>query len=220
MSASYPTLTLPIGCEWGYNKQPKYTTIEQTPISGRRQVRASLQQSPVWEWELSWSVLNENGHNTLNDFQYLQDFYLAMQGSFGAFVFDPSTYFLERLSVTHNLTQMSNGYSGVGDGTTTVFPLWRSSAVLGGGQVNMLEMIQNVSLLNGVYVNGSLVTNYTLSNFPAELTFTSPPALNATIAWDGNFNYLAHFADDVADFEEFFFQLWTMKRLKLEAVLL
>lgn len=219
---NYPLLTLPAGVTWGYKKTPKFMTIAQTPQSGRGQVRATLQQSPIWQWELDWNYLKEIGVTTTNDFQYLMDFYLAMQGSFGAFLFDPSQYYLERLTVTSDTTQLSNGFSGVGDGTTTVFPLWRSSNLSGGSTITLLEMIQNVSLLNGVYVNGVLqgVGTYSLTNFPSVITFNTAPAAGATVVWAGNFNYLAHFAEDTNDWEEFMFQLWSVQSLKLEAVIL
>jgi uncharacterized protein (TIGR02217 family) len=216
---SYPLITLPAGVTWGYSKSPKYSTIIQTPQSGRGQVRATLQQSPVFEWELTWDYLKENGVTTTNDFQYLLDFYMAMQGSFGGFIFDPSQYNFERLAVTQNLSAFNNGFSGIGDGTTRAFQLWRSSAPISGSNY-LLEMIQNVSVLAGIYVNGVLISSgsYTLTNFPSVVTFTTAPAASDTIAWAGNFNYVAHFAEDSNDFEEFMFQLWTLKTLKLESV--
>jgi hypothetical protein len=390
---SYPLITLPAGVTWNYKKTPKYQTIVQTPQSGRGQVRASLQQSPIYEWELIWNYLKVDGVSTANDFQYLHDFYEAMNGSFGAFIFDPSQYDLEQLSVGSNIALMNNGFSGAapgnnylewstdmtqssawvttgvgasgptylgtsnppsftngifaqdfsfpavpsttGDysvlaqtvtpgialngnsftfsiwayvtaaqtftfylidnpetqgvstqinlvagwqqvsvtwsfsGTTstqlqigvkrlagqaavafiglyqpqleigsaigpitqtyatnlpaqTAFQLWRSSAVLGGGLVTLLERIQNVSLLIGIYVNGSIVTGstYTQSNFPATVTFNSPPAAGSTIVWAGNFNYLVHFAEDSLEFNEMMYQLWECGGCKLESVML
>lgn len=99
------------------------------------------------------------------------------------------------------------------------YQLWRSSAPIGGSNY-LLEMIQNVSVLAGVYVNGSIVSagSYTLSNFPGVITFNSPLAVGSVLAWEGNFNYVAHFLEDTNDFEEFLFQLWDLKTLKLESV--
>lgn len=104
----------------------------------------------------------------------------------------------------------------------TTFPLYRSSGVLGGGTVTTLEQIQNVTVLGGMYLNGTVVpaNQYTTSNFPAQVTFDQPPATGSIVTWAGNYSYLCHFADDTADFEEFMYQLWEMNSLKLETVLL
>lgn len=222
---TYSPIILPNGVSWSYRKTPKFQTTVQTPRSGRGQVRYTAQVSPIWEWELTWNYLKEagitsgRGLTTANDFSWLQDFYLSQQGAFGAFVFDPSQYNFERLSVTGDTTQLNNGFFATGDGSTTVFNLWRSST-LASGIISRLEMIQNVSLLTGIYSNGTLVSPsaYTLTNFPATVTFTSAPASGTVLSWAGSFNYLAHFADDSIDVEEFMYQLWSLKSLKLELV--
>lgn len=217
---SYPLITLPKGVTWGYSKSPKFSTIVQTPPSGRGQVRATLQTSPVWEFELDWNYLKENGVTTANDFQYLQDFYCTMRGGFGAFLFDPSLYNLERLSVVQDITQPSNGFSGQGDGSTKTFQLYRSSTAP--GVATFVEAIQNITLMGGIYINGTLASpgSYTQTNFPAQVTFTTAPASGAAISWAGNYNYLVHFADEKIDPQQFMFELWELKSLRLESVYL
>jgi hypothetical protein len=219
---SYPLITLPKGVTFKYTKTPKFNNIKQTPQSGRHPAAATLQQGTLFDFDINWNYLKNNGVTTSNDQQYLQEFYEAIGGGFQFFSFDPSQYNLENLTVTHDFTQLKNGFFGTGNGVQTVFPLWRSTSALGGGNVNLLERIQNVTSMAGIYVNGTLISSglYTLANFPATVTFTTAPAVNATLAWAGSYNYLCQFAEDTQDFDEFMFQLWSLKSLKLESVAL
>ena len=205
---SYSLLQLPKGLTWDYKKRPKFSTIVQTPQSGRHPATATLQEGVLYDLELVFNYLKVSGVSFANDVAYLQGFYEAMRGRYDIFLFDPSQYNLDVMSVSNNITSLINGFSGIGDGVSTVFPLWRSTSALGGGFVTLCEMIQNVTLLTGVYVNGSLVSPalYTLTNFPATLTFTSPVAANATVAWAGNYSYLCKFVEDSLDFNEFIYQ--------------
>lgn len=220
MALTFPQLTLPKGFTWGYKKSPKYATIEQMPFSMRHPAVANLQISTIWEFELSWNYLKQNGVTTSNDLQYLTEFYEAMRGGYGWFTFDPSQYNFENLTVTYDYTQLKNGFFGLGDGTTTTFQLWRSTSALGGGNVTLCEMIQNVTAMYGVYVNGTEVASntYTLGNFPATITFNTAPAQAATLAWSGTYNYLCRFLEDTIQFDEFMYQLWQLKSLQLESV--
>jgi hypothetical protein len=217
---TFPLITLPQGLTWSYTKSPKFTTTQQVPQSGRHPASATLQESTIFDLTLEWDYLAVNGQTTANDFEYLKSFYEAMRGSFGWFLFDPSQYDLESLDLTQDYTQLANGFCGQGDGTTTVFPMWRSSAVLSGGSVTLLEQIQNVTLLTGVYLNGTLQAGsaYSHTNLPGVITFHTAPASGVNIAWAGTYSYLVHFSDDTADFDEFIYQLWRLKTLKLETI--
>lgn len=215
---TYPTLFLPIGFTWEYEKDAKFTTTQQVPQSGRGPISATLQDSTIWGLELVWSYLKVNGVTTVNDFAYLKNFYEAMRGSFGRFLFDPSVNNLEPLTLSQDITTLENGFSGIGDGVTTVFPLWRSSAVLGGSTTTKLERVQNVTILAGVYLNNTLVADYTLSQFPATVTFTTAPPSGQVISWAGSYSYLVHFAEDTLTLNEFMANLWELKSLKLESI--
>jgi len=217
---SYPILTLPKGLGWNFKTSQLFTTTRQKPQSGRGPVAATLQQGVLYEFELVWNYLKVAGVTTANDFSYLKNFYEAMRGAWGRFVFDPSQANLSNLTLSADYTQLENGFSGIGDGVTTVFPLWRSTSALGGGNVTLLERIQNVSTLIGVYVNNVLQSSgaYTLTNFPASITFTTAPATGYPVCWSGNYNYLCSFAEDTNDLNEFMWQLYELKSLRLETV--
>jgi hypothetical protein len=221
----YPLFSLPQGLGWNFKQSPKFTTTIQTPQSARGIISATQQSGVIYGFELVWNYLKtsqvgSDGTTVTNSFLYLKNFYEAMQGSYGRFIFDPSLNNLATLSVTQDTTQLDNGFCGIGDGTTTVFPMWRSTSVLGGGVVTLLERIQNVSLLVGVYVDDTIVSSgsYTQSNFPGTITFETAPAENAVIAWAGNYNYLVHFDEDSIDFNEFLYRLYELKSLILESI--
>lgn len=217
---SYPLLTLPKGVSWHYKRSPKFSNIRQVPQSGRHPASYSLQSGTLFDFELTWNYLKQIGVTTTNDVQYLQEFYEAMGGGLNWFVFDPSVNSFENLSVTQVTTQLQNGFFGTAVSGQTVYPLWRSTNALGGGVITMLERVQNVSLLVGVYSNGTLIpsSSYSLTNFPATITFTTQPTAGSVLSWAGNYNYLVQFSEDTIDFNEFLFQLWELKSLKLESV--
>jgi len=221
MSLSFPNLALPSGgLDWNFGRRSKFSTIIQTPQSQRRPATATLQKGVIYELDLNFNGLANVGSTYADDAAYLQEFYEACRGGYGFFTFDPSAYHLASMSVVHDTTQLSNGYFGVGDGSTTAFPLWRSTSAFGGGNVSLCELIQNVTLLSGVYVNGSLISagSYALSNFPAAITFTTPPGAGAVLAWEGNYSYLCRFSEDLLDMNELVYQLWELKSLKLDTI--
>jgi len=216
----YPILTLPKGLTFRYQKTPKFNNIKQVPQNARHPAAATVQQGTIFSFDLNFNYLKQNGVTTANDVQYLQEFYEACGGGLQFFEFNPAAYHLEETSVTHDYTQLKSGFFGYGDGVTTTFPLWRSTSALGGGNVTLVERIQNVTAMSGVYINGSLqaFSSFTLANWPATVTFNTAPANGAYLSWAGNYDYLCMFDEDSIDFEEFMFQLWTLKSLKLESV--
>lgn len=222
---SYPQLVLPPGVTWNYKKTPKFSNISQTPQSAKHPATSTLQQGTIFEIELVFSYLKQNRRiispwSVSNDLQYLQEFYEAVGGGFNWFVFDPSVSSFEDMSITSDFSKLKNGFIGIGDGVTTSFPLWRSTVALGGGQVNLLERIQNATSVTGIYVNNAeqLSSTYTINQFPATVVFNTPPPTGGVVSWGGTYAYLCQFAEDSIDFNEFMFQLWELQSLKLTTV--
>lgn len=224
MAVTFPNLVLPTcGLGWNFARRPKFNTIHQQPLSNRHPASATLQQSTIFDIEISYNgLLNNPGSSSSysDDVAYLQEFYEACRGPYGYFTFDPSVNHFANMSTAATMTSLANGYFGVGNGTQTVFPLWRSTNALGWTTPTMLEMIQNVTSLSAVYANGAVVasTGYTWSNFPATVTFSTAPANGAALTWAGNYSYLCHFAEASLDFNELMYQLWELKSLKLETI--
>lgn len=230
-------------------KTPRFSTVTQRPVSGGRPVSYSVTDLPSWEWELSWSVLRDQGVFEDNsqsqlkpDFFALQDFYLAMNGSNGRFVFDPAAVSpqMDDLYVPYRLVTpaalgatptntLVNGYSGLGTGTQTAFQLYRTTRST--GQLEPAEAIDCLSAICSaqaqppggpfnVYVNNALQipTSYTVSQFPLIVTFNVAPPNGAIISWTGIFSYCAKFSEDKIDFNEWSFRLWELQSLKMEQV--
>src|SRR6185312_6147738 len=143
MSFNPPLIQLPKGVKFDFTATPKFSTILQVPQSGRHPASATLQESTIFDLELTFEYLTEAS------FQYLKAFYEAMRGAYGWFLFDPSLYDLASMTLTQDYTQMISGYMGQGDGATKTFSMWRSSAAVGGGTVTLLERIQNVTAFAG-----------------------------------------------------------------------
>jgi uncharacterized protein (TIGR02217 family) len=203
----YPTLA---GLTFSITKAPRFATRVQKAISGR-ELRVVDQLFPIWTWTLIYSILrnelDSRAPSTQQGFfelQTLAGFFLQQQGSFGGFLFyDP----------TDNVT--TGAFLGTGDATTTVFQLQRN---FGG----FFEPIIAPNVVSAIYFNGVLQSSsgYTVSSTTGLVTFTSPPPNGVTITVDFSYYFLVRFSDDTADFENFMINLWELKQIKLQSVLL
>jgi hypothetical protein len=231
MSLSFPNLVLPsAGLGWQFAKRSKYSTTVQTPKSMRHPASATLQTSVIYELELSFNGLCNQGTAYADDAQYIQDFYEACRGGYGWFLFDPSQYSLANMSVAQvpatGAIPQCNGFFAVGDGVTTSFPLWRSGIPFGATTLTLLELIQNITLLVGIYANGTVVSGsaYTVASLTAPpqggawVTFNTAPAAGVVLSWAGNYSYLCKFDEDLLDMNELLYQLWELESLKLETI--
>ncbi len=134
----------------------------------------------------------------------LAGFFLQQQGSFGAFLFDdPSD------------DGVTGQYFGTGDGTTTAFQLYRS---FGG----FFEPIVAPASVSAVYFNGVAQSpaGYSVNPATGIVTFGSAPGSGVVITADFTYYFLVRFAEDTAEFENFMYQLWSLKQVKLQSVLL
>lgn len=220
MSLSFPNLALPTCVAWDFAKRSKYSTILQTPQSQRHPAAATLQKGVIYELELSYEFLKNKGLTYSDDMAYIEDFFEACRGGYGWFTFDPSQLNLCSMSVVEDPTKLRNGFFGIGDGSTKTFPLWRSTSALGNSTATCCELIQKVTLLGGVYQNGVVIPSagYSLANFPAQITFTAAPPTGTVLTWAGTYSYLCKFSEDLLDLNEFLYQFWELKSLKLDTI--
>lgn len=106
---------------------------------------------------------------------------------------------------------------GTGDGSTTAFSITRT--ILSGGAQ---DLIQNFVTPPLIYDNGSLVSsaNYSIDQY-GTITFNTAPLSGHIVGWTGLFYFRCFFKTDSWDnLEEQFYQIWEMKELKFESVLL
>lgn len=177
-------------------KTPRWSTLVQQSVSGR-EVRAALYSYPTWRFSLSYEVLRADA---LAELQTLVGFFNARQGAFEPFLFDDST--------DNTVTDQVFGY---GDGVQTKFQLMR--------QITGLENIEPIFATNGataISINGTPATGWTETD--GLISFASPPPAGSALTWTGGFYYRVRFLEDSADFENFLYRLWRLKKLDLVSV--
>lgn len=159
----------------------------------------------------------------------IQDFFLAMNGANGRFIYDPAANVIpiEDTFITQTTAgTLVNGYSGTTDGAQNIFQMYRSSKA--SGQLIPAEAIDALSAVSSpfqpyefkVYLDETLVsgTDYTFAQYPLQVTFTSPPTAGQVLSWTGKYAYVAKFLDDRIDLNQFMQNLWDLQSLKLEQV--
>jgi uncharacterized protein (TIGR02217 family) len=108
---------------------------------------------------------------------------------------------------------------GTGNGSTTVFQLVRSMGVAlpGGG---FAEPITAPNAVSAIYLDGIVQSalGYSVDLTTGLVTFTVPPPAGQLVTADFTYYFRVRFADDTADFENFLYQLWSLKQVKLQSV--
>lgn len=199
----------PFAQNFGYpSKKPTFNTIIQTPVSGKSEVRASLQPYPLWdiEYSLEWARGNEQLQNSV--YQYLVGFFIQMGGQFSDFLYlDP------------NDNTVENVFLGIGDGDTTMYQLTRPIGV--GTDIVQNPMIDATDpyLPLTIYISGNPTTAYTLAD-TGIIVFDSAPANGSVITWSGSYWYRVRFDDDGMNMSQFMDQIWSNNSIKLRSVIL
>lgn len=202
-------MTLPVfpslpGVQIGIKKSTEWATIVQKSTS-LRETRTALATTPMYNFELPYSYLRTPF--AYSELQTLLGFTNIVKGSFGAFLYN---------DLTDN--EMLNVNIGVGDGTTTSFQLERNY----GGFIENVEN-PNVSTITAdplmwakdgttqmwpfwqgtlMWLGGSELGPFTISNPGGVITFTNPPGAGVQIYVSGFFYYRCRFANDVNEFKQ------------------
>ncbi len=184
--------------------------LPKSPISGR-ELRIADQLNPIWTFTLTYEILRDK-HDTrgpsglgagFDELRTLAGFFLQQQGAFAPFLFDDPT---DDAVLAQAI--------GTGNSSTTVFQLVRN---FGG----FSEPIVAPNLVSAIYFNGVLQSSsgYTVDAATGLITFTAPPPSGQAISADFTYYFRVRFADDTAEFENFMYQLWSLKQVKLQSVL-
>ncbi len=208
MTAIFPALP---GLAWSVTKAPRFATRIQKAISGR-ELRVLDQPYPIWSWTLTYSLLRDKwdtrGAGGLgagyDELRTLAGFFLEQQGAFQPFLFDDPTD-----------DTIAGQPIGTGDSSTSVFQLVRS---MGG----FTEPITAPNTVSAIYLNGvrQNPASYAVDAATGLVTFATPPTAGQLITADFTYWFRVRFADDTAEFENFMYQLWSLKQIKLESRLL
>ena len=213
MPAIYPVLP---GLAFDVTKEPSFNTKIQKSVSGRV-LKLTYQPSPLWSWTLTYSILRDGRSNNqmapaagYDELRTLGGFFLAQQGSFGTFLFDDPTddYVIGQLI-------------GTGDGSTTQFQLvrtWGAAAAVGFAEPILAPNIVETIYFNGIPYDPPSICSVNLNS--GILTFESAPAPGAIITADFSYYFRVRFDADNLSFNNFLYQLWEAKEVKLKSELL
>lgn len=184
------------GVTWNASKSPEFKTETHRSVSGR-ELRATFQQFPLYTFNLTYDVLRDGA---LTELKQLLGFFMARQGSFGAFLYQDKS--------DCAVTDMA---FGAGNGTQTQFQLTRA---YGFGNT-FAEPVQNPNLIQRITANGVTLVggvDYTVSS-TGLVTFAVAPDVGASLAWTGTFFYRVRFVKDVSEFNQFLLDLWENKKV-------
>jgi hypothetical protein len=98
----------------------------------------------------------------------------------------------------------------VGDGETIKFRLVHQFG-------NFVEPVFGINNKPLIYVNGNQTNSFAWDK-QGLITFSSPPALGAELAWTGRWFYRCHFQNDEAEFSQIFSGGWELEELVLESI--
>ena len=198
MSASVFPISLP-GLKPEVSVGPHFSTKVQSAVSGR-ETRAAFMAYPLWNIKLAYEFLRSNA--VYPELDTLVGFFLQMKGSWDNFL----------LSVPNDNAVVDMPF-GTGNGSQVVFQLTR---LRGAGGFGFTEPVQNPASLTNIKAATVVVpgANYTVG--PTGLiTFSSAPAGGAALTWTGSYYYRCRFVDDLADFDKFMQDLWSLGSIKL-----
>lgn len=203
------------GLAWSVSKTPSLATRVQRSVSGR-ELRLNDQPTPIWDWTLTYSLLRDQWDvrggtgpgSGYDELRTLMGFFLQQQGAYQPFLFDDPTD-----------DRVVGQYLGTGNSSTATWQLVRTmGASLAGGGFS--EPILAPNTVSNVYLNGIVQSpsNYSVNSGNGELTFDTPPT-GQVITADFTYYFRVRFSADTAAFENFMWQLWQAKQIKLTSVL-
>jgi uncharacterized protein (TIGR02217 family) len=184
------------GLGWSVKKTPSFKTMSQEVASGK-EIRLAMMTYPIWTFGLTYEVLR--GANGFSEVQTLAGFFCEMLGCYDSFLFD---------DVSDNTA--TTVQFGVGDGVTTKFQLVRP---IGG----FAEPIQNLNGTPTIYDNGLTPGAYTIGS-TGIVTFNTTPTSEHILTWTGAYYFRCRFLQDLAEFDQFMSNLWTLKKLEMKSV--
>lgn len=195
------------GLLWNSTRTPEFHTKVQKAVSGR-ELRAAMMAYPMYRFKLEYEFLRDDRSSMSpasprDELKKLGGFFTARMGMFDSFLYtDPADN-----AVTDQLI-------GTGDGATKTFQLTRT---YGAGGFTFIEPVQNVNLLTNLKVNGVAKANpadYSVSA-TGLITFVTAPGAALSVTWTGTYYYRVRFNIDMADFNQFMYDLWEFKKCEL-----
>lgn len=197
------------GLEWELTKTPIFNTKIMTSVNGR-ELRASFQAVPKYEFTMSYAFLRENKGR--KELQILQSFFEARRGAFDSFLYkapDDNEF---------NCTF-------VGDGIATTFQLYK---IQGASQIavgNTLEASEpsNPNMWNKVETKSMWIAEQKLMwsrgtvgiTKDGKLVLAEPLEEGEKISVSGTYYYRCRFKDDEQQYTNFMSKLWKASKVEI-----
>jgi uncharacterized protein (TIGR02217 family) len=207
----FPTIVSPpnMSYRWPYKKTPHFTTVVQTPASGRGELRIGFQTFPRWDFTYNLEYVK-------GDFYLINSFIQKLVGLYGGVEGAADDWlFLDPNDNTIPSTSPGPQQIGVGDGTTVQFLMTRTIG-------NLVDIIQNFVSAPVIYLNGVAQSSstYTLDQY-GNLTFNTAPGAGVVIAWSGQFYFRCRFLEDsLTSLSGDWYQKWSCHEIKWMSVIL
>ncbi len=201
---------------WSVVKSPNWATRLQRAVSGR-ELRVQDYTLPLYTFTLTYEILRDRWdvrggfytglaypHGALapiyDELRMIWNFYNQQMGAFIPFAF---------FDVTDNTTRGTptipqTAFFGTGDGVTQSFQM--ASALL----APTIPLV--INSVTPAYA-------YTFDSNTGVITFAIAPGIGVSVGADYTYFYKVRFASDGLEAENFMYQLWSMKQLKLVSVL-
>lgn len=206
----YPELA---GLTYNTKWMPKFFNQDQVTTTGAA-LSLALAQYPLHEFELIYSVLRNNIVNVTyggTEFKTMMGFFLQLAGTLGRFRFrNPDDY------------QVLGQSLGVTDGSTNVFPLYRTFGVTAYSASEPIGVVDPTAAITAVYLNG-VVVNAGAYHFdtsvPLEQTLImhNTPTANQALTIDMEYFYYCRFPTSNMTFEKFMQYLWELGQVVIES---
>ena len=186
---AFPTYRLPSDVEEGAQGGPEFATVIQESVSGQEQ-RVRVWAKCRAKYEIGYSVMNSA--DPVGNYRAVLALFYAHAGRLRPFRFKDWGDF-----------EASNVWFGSGTGSQTAFQLSKTydpSEILL-GEVGTYFYTREIYLLATapvIRVNGvaqTVTTHYTVGS-TGMVTFVSPPASDAVLTWDGEFDIPVRFDVD------------------------
>ena len=166
------------------------TTIITSPFSGVSQ-RNVNRLDPLHRYSINTALLTQA---QLND---LRAFFRCRDGMARGFrMKDMAEFWASSDGTAADPIETPNQF-GEGDGTTTVFGLYKTYT--SGGVTRTRRIVKPVSASVSIYKDGVLqtvTTHYTIDYATGIVTFTAAPGDNLPLTWTGRFDVPVRFATD------------------------
>jgi|ERR1700723_62558 len=186
---------LPLSMAKGLHKSPVFNTVFQKSAANRANASVALQPYATWQFEFDLDAIQGNEAVASSVVASFLGTLMACNGRNGLFLF-PDAQDNAVSYANSGMLNVTNGAASpmgtTGDGTSTQFQLARS---IGG---IAWDVIQNLNGSITVKVGGSVVVPASVSS-TGVVTFTTAPANNATLAWQGSIYFLCRFDEDTVD---------------------